>query len=410
MRLASSIPIAVVAVLAAATSASAALPCVTPPPQCAALPNPIYLQVGDTQTNLMKQLGRKLRDNTPRPISLAYVTSGSCTNIDVMYNRSARITANMQYVPSTLDDPTWLPTDPTCPCVPPSPDGPSTPGVYPDIGNSALFNSACTTAPPPATVALTAGPAQAYVLAVPEMSTQTAITYEEAYFVFGFGMAGMIAPWGDETQLFIRTTTKSTLLAWAANISVPAAQWKGVRFDGSPMVVSALETATGGNLEKAIGILGAEVYDGKRSTLDALAFRAKDQYAAYYPDSTSESRDKKNVRDGHYTVWSPTIWMDRVTGGVPDNPDARYVIELIAGKATAATFSATEVVANVGLVPDCAMRVQRSFEGGPLSRYEPATSCTCKFEEVVDASTCATCDGVTPCATGVCREGLCEEK
>jgi len=410
MRLAFAITAMATLIITATRLADAAAPCPSPAPQCATLPSPVYLQVGDTQTNLMKQLGRKLRDNTPRPIALAFVTSGSCTNIDVMYNRSARITANMQYIPSTAEDPTWLPTDPTCPCVPPSPDGPGTPGTFPDIGNSALFNSACTTVAPPATVALTTGPAQAYVLAVPEMSTQTAITYEEAYFVFGFGMAGMIAPWGDETQLFIRTTTKSTLLAWAANISVPAAQWKGVRFDGSPMVVSALETATGDNLEKAIGILGAEVYDGKRSTLDALAFRARGQYAAYYPDSTSESRDKKNVRDGHYTVWSPTIWMDNVTGGVPNNPDARYVIDLIAGKATATTFSATEVVANVGLVPDCAMRVKRAFEGGPLSRYEPTTSCTCKFEDVVDTSTCATCNGSTPCASGVCRDGFCEEK
>ena len=54
-------------------------------------------------------------------------------------------------------------------------------------------------------------------------SSQTAITFEEAYFVFGFGMAGMIEPWSDETAMFIRTVTKSTLLAWAANIGVGGA-------------------------------------------------------------------------------------------------------------------------------------------------------------------------------------------
>nr|MBA3542814.1 hypothetical protein [Deltaproteobacteria bacterium] len=375
------------------------------------LDNPVYLQVGDTQSNLMKQLGRKLRDNAPRPITLVFITSGSCTNIDVMYHRSARITANMQYVPSLAEDPTWTPTSATLPCTPPSPDGAGTPGVFPDIGNSALFNSACTTEAPPATLALTQGPAQAYVMAVPKLSQQTAMTFEEAYFVFGFGTAGMVTPWMDETQLFIRTVTKSTVLAWAANISVPAAQWKGTRFDGSSMVVAALEGAAGAAAETAVGILGAEVYDARRQTLTALAFRASRQYAAYYPDSTSTSFDKQNVRDGHYTVWSPTIWMDNVdAGGAPTKPDARYVIDLIAGKPVtpAPNFSASEVVARVGLVPDCAMRVTRTFEGGPLQLSAPPISCTCKFESVVASSACETC--TTSCAVGVCRDGYCEEK
>lgn len=35
---------------------------------CSDLPNPVYLQVGDTQEPLMKQLGRRLRENTANPI------------------------------------------------------------------------------------------------------------------------------------------------------------------------------------------------------------------------------------------------------------------------------------------------------------------------------------------------------
>ena len=66
------------------------------------------------------------------------------------------------------------------------------------------------------------GGTQAYVLAVPEASTQTAITFEEAYFVFGFGTAGMVTPWVDEAQMYIRALTTSTLLAWAANITAPS--------------------------------------------------------------------------------------------------------------------------------------------------------------------------------------------
>ncbi|HTR54913.1 MAG TPA: hypothetical protein VMJ10_29705 [Kofleriaceae bacterium] len=373
---------------------------------CDTLSNPLYLQVGDTQLNLMRNLGRMLRDNTPEPITLVFTTSGSCTNIDNFYNHTAPITVDMQYVPSTAEDPAWDPAlSPTLTCTPPGA------GVFPDIGNSALFISSCTSQPPPATVALENGPIQAYVMAVPKASSQIAITFEEAYFVFGFGMAGMVMPWIDETQMFIRTITKSTLLTWAANIDVPGADWYGIRFDGSPSVVSALQNST--EPEAAIGILGAEVYDAGRSTLTELAYRAKDQYAAYFADSTSTSFDKQNVRDGHYTVWSPTVWMYNTTGsgGTPVNPAAKYVVDMIAGHPVTPTptIDPDVAVARVGLVPDCAMRVQRQYDGGDLSLYQPATSCVCKFLSIVATTTCATCDVSTPCTTGVCRSGYCED-
>jgi hypothetical protein len=388
------------AALAIPTEASA---CPAVIPTCDSLSNPIFLQVGDTQLNLMKALGRKLRDNSGNPLTLVFSTSGSCTNIDNFYNHTAPITTNFQFIPSIAEDPTWVQSSPTCACTP------RAGGVLPDIGNSALFIASCTTATPPATVHFTNGPIQAYVMAVPKASSQTAITYEEAYFVFGFGMAGMVTPWVDESQMFIRTITKSTLLTWAANISVPGAKWKGVRYDGSPMVVSALQTSP--SPETALGILGAEVYDANRASLSILAFRSSQQYAAYYPDSTSTSHDKQNIRDGHYTVWSPTVWMDNIDANMqPTNANARYVVDMIAGHDVTPppSFDPSEIVARVGLVPDCAMRVQRSFDGGPLSLYRPPASCTCRFLSVTDANQCQTCPAGT-CSTGVCRAGFCED-
>ncbi len=379
---------------------------------CVDLPNPIYLQVGDTQLNLMKALGRKLRDNTPKPITLVWVTSGSCSNIDLMYhhNPSAGITLTMSYAPSIAEQSTFTTASAPLTCTPPT----ATP-LFPDIANSALFNSACTTEAAPAGVSLTVGPRQGYVLAMPRGTSETAITAEEAYFVFGFGptmletMGAAVAPWTDEGQLWLRTNTKSTLLAWAANINVPAAKWHGTKLNGSPDVVNALTHSA--NAPAAVGLLGSEVYDGLRDQLVILAFRAFHQYAAYYPDSTATSRDKKNLRDGHYTVWSPTIWMENVSGGVPVNADAHYVVDLIAGHVVTPepNFDANVVVASVGLVPDCAMRVSRTYEGGPLSLYKPPTSCTCKYESTVDVSSCDTCSDTTPCAQGVCRGGYCEE-
>jgi hypothetical protein len=376
---------------------------------CNTLSNPIYIQAGDTQVNLLKNLARKMRDNTAMPATLVFTTSGSCANIDLMYNHNPAtgIAGTMSYVPSIAEDPTWSPaTSPLLTCTPPA-------STFPDIGNSALFNEACPqgVGGPPATVHNTRGPVQGYVLAVPEASNEHAITFEEAYFVFGFGNAGMIMPWMDETQMFIRTTTKSTLVAWAAQLAIPPARMKGKAEAASSMVVTDLQTTAAP--QKAIGILGMEVYDALRSTLNVLAYRAKDQYAAYYPDSTASSFDKQNIRDGHYVPWSPTIWMDFVTGTTPTNPLARYIIDLIAGHVVtpAPNFIITDIVAGVGAVPDCAMGVTRDVEQGPLRLYTPTTSCTCRFEYVATGTTsCNHCDASTPCATGVCRDSYCEAR
>jgi hypothetical protein len=391
---------------------------------CADLPNPIYLQVGDTQVNLMKALGRKLRDNTPKQETLIWQSSGSCTNIAAFYNhtKNTLTTPAWSVIPAIADSGAWSQTDAPWTCVPP------TGGVAIDIANSALFNEACANGEPhPADVAENTGPTQAYVLAVPELSTQTAITFEEAYFVFGFGADGGISPWTDPTQFFIRTSTKSTLLAWALQLTITdATKMQGVTFDASQSVVDALngKAVTGDKSatyagptdnEKAIGILGAEVYDANRATLNILAYRAKDQWAAYYPDSTSTSRDKKNVRDGHYVVWSPTIYMNYPAAA--NVTDTQYIIDLIAGKTVTPepNFDPSEVVARVGLVPLCAMKVTRMHEQAPLTGFTPPEDCTCKYESLVDTTSCVTCTGEGTACTrqdgstqGVCHQSYCE--
>jgi hypothetical protein len=397
------------------------------PPTCESLqtadsvPN-IYMQVGDTQTNLLKRLGRLLRDNvdddgtptgTPHPIRIVFITDPSCTNINTIYADTATslpMAQVMNYLPSQTEDPNWDPTKPTLTCTLAGPH-------QLDVANSALFNSACPT--PPAgsanargVVVPVQGPTQAYVLAVPTAAQPIAITFEEAYFVFGFGMAGMVTPWIDETQLFVRKTTTSTLLAWAANLGIPAGQFKGIQEAGSPDVAAHVIAG----MPSALGILGAEVYDASRTTMRALAYRAKGQYAAYYPDSSSSARDKKNVRDGHYTVWSPTVWMyiaQAADGKTPITDDAAYVVNLITGNAKVPpkTFSVIgDAIAPVGLVPICAMGVNRDHEGGVLSLFTPPTSCVCKYEASVSTSSCVACDDTKPCAQGVCRENFCEAR
>lgn len=372
---------------------------------CSTLPNPVVLQVGDTQQPLLKNLGRRLADSETHPITLIYVTSGSCTNIDAIY-AGTKITANPLYVPSTVQDRDWTPsmTSPTC-------TNDTVGGLTVDVANSALFVSACPSGAPPPGIGAFTGPNQPYVFVVPEGSSQTAITAEEAYFVFGFGAAGQILPWLDEAFFFIRPITKSTLLALAAAIRVPGARWKGTPLESSTLVVNAV--ATSAMVERTIGILGAEVYDVNRATLNSLAFRSWNQFFAYYPDSTAAATDKANVRDGHYVPWSPTVYLAPVdAGGVPTHARAKTVIDMIVGNplATVPDFDPLAVVIGRGLVPGCAMKVSREFEGGDLTPYEAPEPCGCFFEDVLGdpGPGCTACSDETPCATGVCRHGYCE--
>jgi hypothetical protein len=393
---------------AAAASAAAALLAAEPARalDCADLPDPLYLQVGDTQEPLMKHLGQQLRESAAHPMTLVYLTAGSCTNIDAFYN-DTKLTQNPRYIPSAAEDPAWDPSKPAPQCtIDPA-------GVPLDVVNSALFVSSCTQAAPPGGVGLFQGPVQGYVFVVPEASSQKAITAEEGYFAFGFGTAGMAEPWVDESFLFIRPVTKSTLLTLAAYVGVPGAKWKGAPFDKSTEVVNAVTMSV--SPEKTIGILGVEIYDQTRDKLNALAFRAFDQKYAYYPDSTATSIDKKNIRDGHYVPWSPTVWITDVDGnGVATNPDAGYFIDLILGNEVSPRpeLDSLDTVIERGLIPDCAMKVTRSFDGGDLSLYDPKEPCHCFYESKVGVNSpeCKTCVDDGACGGGKCRHGFCEKQ
>ncbi len=386
---------------------------------CATLPGKIvYIESGDTQENLLKNLGRRLRDTAN--ITIVFNLTGSCTLTNDIYT-GAKVVPNgtLKYIPSTAENPTWTPSmaEPTCTT--------GATGVSVDVAISALFVQSCGLGGPPAgsNLGLIQGPVQAYTFIVPTASDQTAIWAEEAYYAFGFGAANPLAPtynpWNNESFMFIRPSTKSTLVATAKNIDVPPSKWKGVPEAASSDVVTAVSTSA--QPEPTIGILGAEVYDSSRSKgIKTLAFQAFNQNAAYYPDSTSTSFDKQNLRDGHYTLWSPTVYITSVDGSnVPTNPTVKYITDLVLGHAEAeppnggTTFDALADVVKVGLIPDCAMHVTRSADGGDLSPYSPAESCTCYYLSKVPGASgtpngCKACSSIADCSAGTCNHGFCE--
>jgi len=408
---------------AAGSGGQAGAPSVVVPPfdgSCATLPGQVvYIESGDTQENLLKNLGRHLRDTSN--INIAYFLAGSCTLINDMYT-NAKIVPNgmLKYIPSTAEAPDWKAGDaaPTCTT--------GAEGVSIDLALSALFVESCGLGGPPAgsNLDLIQGPIQAYTFVVPSASSQTAIGSDEAYYTFGFGDANPLAltydPWNDHNFMFIRPTTKSTLVAIAKNIGVPPAKWKGIQEAASSDVVSAVSGSV--KPEATIGILGAEVYDGKRATagIKTLAFQAVGQRGAFFPDSTAAAFDKQNLRDGHYTLWSPTVYITPVNAAhVPSNPAVKYIEDLVLGNPGAAppaggsVFDGLADVVKVGLIPECAMKVTRAADGGELSVYKPEDPCTCYYLSKIPGASgtpagCTVCTSSASCSGGSCNHGFCE--
>jgi hypothetical protein len=223
---------------------------------------------------------------------------------------------------------------------------------------------------------------------------------------------------------FIRNNKSGTQLILSGVIGVPAAKWKGFDSGGAGTVFTKLTGQSGTAAEKSIGIIGLDYLDQndsdgtpRRSKVKMLALAAKGQTYAFYPDSTHNAYDKKNLRDGHYSglgyahLVTP-IGMD----GQPTVDKAKYLVNLLTGGSVtpAPSFDVTKlVVQSAHLVPLCAMRVQRTAEGGPPMPYTPAASCGCYFESLVGtpSASCTSCaSGPSACGSGTsCRNGFCEK-
>jgi hypothetical protein len=379
------------------------------PVACSTLSNPLVIESGDTQEPMLKTLGKKLRDSLT-PMTVIYRTTGTCALIGDIYHsplpNKIPTAAVMLYTPSSVEDPTWNPSKPAASCT-----IDDATGLNIDIAIAATFVSSCTTAAPPAGYGLISGPIQGYTFIVPKASTQTAIIAEEGYFAFGFGSAGMVQPWTDTNYFFTRTPSKSTALTLAAAIGLPVGKLLGVAFDKSTEVLNAV--ATSPSPEKTIGLMGSEIYDNNRGKVTVLPFQAFKQRHAYFPDSSATVFDKRNLRDGHYVPWAPTVYLTAVDGtNTPTLPNAKQFIELVLGKTALPDVDGLAAIISRGLIPDCAMKVTRAFDGGDLSLYAPATPCGCYYESKVPggATSCTACTDDTPCGGGKCRYSFCEAK
>ena len=281
------------------------------------------------------------------------------------------------------------------------------------------------------------GPIMAYTVVAPLESLQSAITLEEAYFVFGFGSAGYkkqtVAPWTDQNHFGLPGAEFPVQTNWAKFLHLPPASMgappgqtmRGFQTGSQERVISFLinDHSPGG-----IGLMSAQAYDGfiridagdagvDKTMIKSLAVQALKQKRAFYADSTSMAHDKRNVRDGRYPFWAPVHMIARadITGRVL-NDKIEALIGYAMGNKDLPGVDVAAATVTSRLIPTCAMKVKRAPENpetGDLmpNKLGPGEACGCMMDELISrgSSRCTTCKDDSECSGGkTCGHGYCE--
>lgn len=370
---------------------------------CASYPNPVYIGGSSAVQPLLQKIASPLSMGTT-PVSIIYISVGSCVGVSDVTTPTPDTTT-----PNYIDPTTGTLTACTAPVT----------GTPLDIGVSDVYPSTCGV-----TLASTQkdfnGPNQVMTFLVPKASSETSISADAAYTVFGFGGAtNPVAPWTDPTYFFIRKPTSGVINMLGTAIGLATTKWKGVQeANGSNGVLADLMGLGATMPSKSIGILATDLADANRTSVKILAYQHTGQSCGYLPDSSSTSFDKINVRQGRYAVWGPLHLITNVDAtGKPTSAAAAALLNFFTNTgitpAQQKLFLDAEIAAHV--VPQCAMQVSRTAEIGAEASFQPTGACGCYFEASVGTASagCKACpNGNGDCSgsTPVCNYGYCEAK
>jgi hypothetical protein len=288
-------------------------------------------------------------------------------------------------------------------------------GQKADLALSEVFYESCSSLPRPrpADVMDVPGPVQASIFVAPVgKSGGGYLSYAEAQLIYGCGVSATrpIAGFSDPTQVLCRDPGVGQQTIIAKNIGLTAATLASPNcVDGATAagVVGALTSATA----PALGFIAAEGWDNTSTALTLLPFQSLGQTQAYALDSRPTFPDRRNVRDGHYTIWGYQHLIAKTSGGNPA-PAAATLVGWITGANTSAHFDPAIVESTLGLIPQCAMMVKRSSDGGLLNAYAPPAPCHCAYEAATTQTSppeCSVCASNSQCSGGrICRRGFCE--
>ncbi|MBI5547552.1 MAG: hypothetical protein HY901_27025 [Deltaproteobacteria bacterium] len=256
----------------------------------------------------------------------------------------------------------------------------------------------------------------AFTIAVSKNSDQESISAEALRLIFGNGGRWpdgreATSPWTDPKYFAIRTSgAASTVLASAmSGVTTP---WWGVDAKTTDGLRSALYGVPTEDKDKTVGVLSIDYLEkglGKEN-LKPLYLQAPGQLCGYVPNSTRETKDKINVRDGHYPLWGYLHFLVRK----PNSPGASAFLEHFTRPNLDQAL--LEAIIENSIVPLCAMRVSRSKEltAKDPADFSPASGlqCHCFFDSKTSKTSCKPCTEASQCPaeTPACNYGYCEKR
>jgi hypothetical protein len=360
------------------------------------VPPPVYLMGSSALTLALRTFAQAFASE----VTLVYKYATSCPSLDSILTGDTRITGTAVY---------WSGAQQLDCTV----DG----AQSSDIGGCDVAPETCVpafTGDP--NLVDTTGPVQVFMFTVPKGSTQKSISAEAAYDVFGFGAESGVEPWTSPSLIFVRDTSSGVQLAIGRTVGLSPDSWHGTRVASSALMKPALIATS--DPERTVGVTSADQADEQdgRANLRTLAYQHYNQNCGYLPDSTIGSYDKKNVRDGHYTLWAPYHFYTRGSGGRAADQRVANVVSYLSG-AKALPNRNTDLITTLkqaGLIPTCAMRVDREKEGAPIVPFKPSVSCGCYFDITSPGGSmpaeCSPClqNIDCPAARPICSFGYCE--
>lgn len=401
-----------------AGTASADDPCPTD------LPNPIYGSGGSAATATIGAVAKALSALPPEErVSVFYWDGGgACTG----YSSFAETD-----LPTPLDPPPpkpvffwyWTPESPAkgISCQPKGDEVLS----FAHMGNTPAL---CPSKRPlPAGIGKFAAPVQTVNLITDKNSQYDSISAEAFYHVFGFGPGAVghtVVPWTEPGAVYARSTSSFVHQFLATAFKVPPTAFKvpkeNLPSQNDLTVTSVSAWGKTGDPSQSLGYVSGsaadKAEDAATGTIKTLAVQHYGQTCGYLPDSSRTRKDRLNVRNGQYALFTPGWFYAKANGGVITNPLVDKFVHWIDGSLPApGGIDVVKIVIQAGDVPLCAMHANRpDGDFQPIVSFAPPNPCNGYFEfNAAGSTTLTACTGTGEgqCKTGAgekCRYGYCE--
>lgn len=368
-------------------------------------PNVIYMAGTSDFGPLLKQVTPLLMANNP-PYRPVFLGSTSCAGVSAVFDPALALIKDIPGTPTKAANYAYFFDDTgaqvSCSLAPE--------GNVVDVGVSNLYSTVCNSIyVSGTTVAGYLGPVVTFGFTVPAASKQDSISVEAAHIIFGLGgktLSGTAAPWLDPAYYSIRNSGAGSTALAAELIHVPRTAFWGVdRLSTDNIRDSLIASAAP---DASIGVLSIDYADKNRGNLRVLYLQGEGQLSGFLPDSTPTSLDKINVRDGHYPLWGYVHFYTANYGGAPSPAAGAFVTRFSAPKLDRQLVDA---MIDASQVPQCAMKVGRDAEMGPLTPSSHKFQCGCYFDSrTTGRTTCKACINTPDCPVSApaCNYGFCE--